>query len=221
LVLLVSIPSFIYIYQDMSPGTTKLANQIKQDWPDFTLTRGRLEVNAPMPVIIDNGDGSLTIIDTRGKDYPAIVQAFPSANFVITQDQIFQRRGGQSRVVDFMSLKFVTFTKQTLIFCMDHFAWLAVVTIIGAFPFLYLFKLLEAALAALLVLLIGLIIGTDLEYSHFFRISIYALTTPFIAQGLQKAMLPNFAYPGILFYSLFVIYLILGLRGAARGHIVL
>lgn len=221
LVLLISIPTFIYIYIDMSPGTTKLANQIRHSWPDFTLTRGRLEVNAPMPVIIDNGDGSLTIIDTRGRDYPSIVQTYPSANYVITQDHIFQRRGDQSRVIDFMSLKFLTFTKETLIFCMDHFAWLAGVTIIAAFPLLYIFKLLEAALAALFMLLLGLIIGTHLEYSHFFRISIYALTIPLIAQGLQKALLPNYHYPGILFYSLFVIYLILGLRGAARGPIVL
>lgn len=221
LVLLISIPTFVVIYRSMSPGMEKLTVQIKQSWPDFKLAQGKLEVDAAMPVIIDNGDGSLTIIDTRGQDYPAIVQSFPAANYVITQDQIFQRRGGQSRVVDFKTLSFITFNKQKLIYCMDHFEWLAVLTIIAAFPFLFLFKVLEAAMAALIILLIGLLMGTELEYSHFFRISIYALTIPFIAQGLQKALFPNFSYPVILFYSLFVIYLILGLRGATRGPIVL
>lgn len=221
LVLLISIPTFIVIYRSMSPGMEKLTGQVKQSWPEFKLAQGKLEVDAPMPVIIDNGDGSLTIIDTRGQDYPAIVQSFPAANYVITQDQIFQRRGGQSRVVDFKTLNFITFTKQKLIFCMDHFEWFAVLTIIVAFPLLFLFKVLEAALAGLILLLIALILGTELEYIHFFRISIYALTIPFIAQGLQKALLPNLPYSGILFYVLFAFYLILGWRSTARGPIVL
>lgn len=221
LVLLVTIPAFIYIYHSMSPGTEKLAGQIKKSWPDFKLTRGTLEVNAPMPLIIDNGDGSLTIIDTSGRGYPAILQVFPAANYIITRDQIFQRRGAQARVVDLKSLRFVTFSKETLIYFMDHFEWFAVLTIIGAFPLLYLFKILEAALAALLAMLSGLLFGNSLDYNQYFRISIYALTVPFIAQGLQKAVWPDCPYPGILFYALLLTYLVIGVRGATKSRIVL
>jgi len=221
LVLLVSIPTFLFIYYDMSAGVEKLAGQIRQSWPDFKLAGGVLEVDAPMPMIIDNGDGSLTIVDTSGKTYLTLLEAYPSAGYVITRDQIFQRREGRARVIDFKTLHFITFTKQILVHWMAYFRWISVLIIIFGFPFLYVFKLLEAAAAALVAMLAGFIFRSILNYSQAFRISVYALTIPFIAQGLQKALWPDCPYPSIMFYAIFLIYVVIGVRGATRSRIVL
>jgi len=221
LVLLVSIPTFLYIYIDMSAGVQKLAEQIKTGWPDFKLAQGQLRVYSVMPMVINNGDGSLTVIDTTGRAYSTILHDYPTASYIITRDQIFQRRTGQARVVDFKMTRQITFTKQTLVYCLDHFTWLGVLMIIFGFPFLYLFKILEAAAAAVVALLVGMAARARLNYEQAFRISLYALTVPFIVQGAQKALWPGCPYPGLVFYSVLFIYLVIGVIGATRSRILL
>ena len=120
----------------MSAGVKKLAGQIKDGWPDFKLSHGQLRVYNTMPMLIDNGDGSLTIIDTTGKAYTTILAEYPTASYIITRDQIFQRRNSQARIIDFKTVRSITFTKQTLVYCLINFKWLGVLIIILRFPFL-------------------------------------------------------------------------------------
>lgn len=221
LVLVVTLPTLLYIYADISGGVEKLAKQVNQSWPDFRLAQGHLQVYSESPLIIDNGDGSLTIIDTTGKSYREIFGQYPQANCIITRDQIFQRQQLQVRIIDFKMLKYFTFTKKNLITLMSYFQWFGVITVILGFPFLYLFKILEALAFALVAMLLGLITRTRLNYQQAFNISVYALTVPFIVQGLQKAFWPNFAYPNIIFYAVLLLYVVIGVSGAARSRIVL
>lgn len=223
LVLLVSAPTLIYINFDMAKGVDQLAQRVKNEWPYFKLSDGHLLVQSKEPFMFVNPDGTATVIDTRSDtDYSLIMNVYPTVNYVFTRNQILYRINGQNRIIDYASFKWLTFTKGNLVSIMQNFRWLSLLIIVLAFPALYLFKLLEALVGALAAMLIALFIQNRLAYEQAFQISVYALTLPFIIQGLQKALWPlPYPYPAILFYAVFLIYLIISVRGATRNPIML
>lgn len=219
LVLLVSIPAIVYINEGMTGGVHQWKVLIDQWCPDFKLSNGHLKVYSQMPIISDNGDGTITIIDTGGKSYQSILAEYPTASFIFTRDQIFQLRSGQPRVVDFKSVKFITLTKDNLVYMLSHFRWLNLFVVILGFPIFYLLKIVEALAGALVAMLIGFIIRSPLDYGQAFKISVYALTLPYIIECLQWAVWQDFSY--LLFCAVYLIYLVIGVRWATRSPIML
>lgn len=210
LTLIIGLPVLLFYANQMTTGTSDLIKEFSQGCPDFKLENGQLQVFAEMPLNL--GDNELPIIiDTTGQTDASIVNQYNEI-ILFTQDQYIQKQGLQTKITNFSDLKGFTITKAMVESWLPMFKWLAVIMVLVGLPGIFLFKLIEALLFALVALILGAIFKVSLNYAKALNICIYALTLPFIVQALQKVFWPEFPHPSLLFYALLITYLIVGVR---------
>ncbi|MGE5417934.1 MAG: DUF1189 domain-containing protein [Acidobacteriota bacterium] len=217
LVLLVTIPVHIYQVYGSNGMVSAVSQLIDQNIPDFSLSNGVLQVDAEMPITIAETPQNLIVIDTSGRSNQSILNDHPEG-VLFTKDQMVVKQNGQVQQISLSDLQ-VEFNKDDLFKVLPLIKTFGIVYIILGPFVIWLIKMLQVfTLMGLVALIVSAISSAELSYTESVTVAVYAMTLPFLVQGLQKVLIPTFPYPCLLYYILFIICIILGVQGAKNRN---
>lgn len=188
--------------------------------PDFAFRNGQVEFSGQMPFVIDDGEGTLVIIDTTGQTGPEALEGRLNG-ILLTKNVLYQVQGGRFQETDLSAFPF-TFTKDTMIGFVQKL-WVFI-PIGYAFWFLLQlgFKALDAVILGVVGLIYGGITGKKVDFGLGFKLGLYAMTIPIALQFIIPRFSVNPFNPpigtvGFLgWWAIAIIYLIFGLQAYFR-----
>lgn len=214
-VFLVTLPVHIYRAMQMIDDTDEIVATLKEEMPPFVLADGELKVDGQMPVVFEESD-MIIIIDTRGEMDESDLHGHNQGIF-IGQDRIVQKDGLTNQSMYFRDLGDVRFTKADLLELIPYLNIFAVSFVIFGSLAVFGFKLLQALLLSVLVLLLAKNARVKLDYAGCFNIAVYALTLPILLDGIVMAFWPAFPMFFLVYYTIACAYIVLGLRSCQEA----
>lgn len=187
-------------------------------FPAFTINKGQLSIDAPVPYVIDDPKTKkpVIIVDTSGR-YTALSQT--EAKVLITKTTAAIKDQQETRIYHF---------KPDLNFYMDQALlkqWIAkfiVFMSIFIFPFCLLFSFLYRMLEAVIYASIGNAIidkftKSGLPFDGILRLSVMAMVPPIIISTVLTCVLVSFAFEWLCYFILAMIYLGFGLSSVRKS----
>lgn len=210
LVLLVSLPVLGMYCYNLMQGIDEMTKEAAK-MPDFTFSGGKLTVNAPMPIVQENG-ASLIVIDTSNQTPPTVLDQYADGMIIYNDRMIQKQAGGSTRETKFEPFAKYSFNKAELIRAVPYLKWISVLVVVFGLIYFFLGKLLQATVFALIGLVVGAIRKTEFGYGSAFIIAIYALIWPSVIQAVLRIGFDAYPYPypGWTYWGLFLICMIAG-----------
>ncbi|MGE5405206.1 MAG: DUF1189 domain-containing protein [Candidatus Saccharibacteria bacterium] len=219
LVLLITVPVHGYQAYEMSGEFKQLAVDLAPQIPNFTLANGELQVDAKMPLILDQTEQNIIVIDTTGTTDQSILNDYPGG-FLLTKTKMYVKQtGGQITETDYTQFKDMSFNKESLLKLIPLLNVFGFLLVLLGWIWVYLCKLLQVfTIMGLITLIVSAVTSAKLKYEQSVTVATYAMTMPFVVQGIQKVLIPTFEYPSLLYYGLFIIWIVLGVLGAKNKN---
>jgi len=201
---------------DWNRGIMTALNVFKENVPNFKLENGELNVEGEMPIIIDEDQGSVFIIDTSGATDETVLDKYPSGVFISKTKFVQKQNSMQNQATSFSSLKTVTVTKS------DVEKWIGIakfgnifIVILGPI-FFFGFKFIAAFIVSLIGLLVNVFCKAKVTFGEMYKLSIYALTFSIILKVFFAVIAVKVPYFWILYYGIPLIFLGVGLSSISK-----
>ncbi len=232
LVFLVTLPVHIYLGMEMMSGIDGIGDEAQRKIPDFLLSDGELKVEGEMPIVIDEptpGTGTSSsspsgdiyiVVDTTGRmDEKSLL--YHTNGIFIGKDRLVQKDNFRNQTIYFKDFKDATFTKADM---MAYIPWLKTFSILfmilGPIT-VCIFKLIQALLLGLVAWLVAQGMKVELAYARGLNIAIYALTLPVLLDGIMEGFWPDFPMFFLVYYTIAMVYLVLGVRAYSDDELMI
>ncbi|MFZ5966907.1 MAG: DUF1189 domain-containing protein [Bacillota bacterium] len=192
---------------DINFGVNAMIDGFRDEIPDFTFQNGELEVYAEMPMILEEGEGAIVVIDTTGQTDESILDDYDSGVFLSKHKLVSKENSIQTKEFDFSQIKEFDFNKQDVERWIPFLKWMSVIAVIFILLGTIIGKLISTLFISLLGLIVNGIAKARLEYGNIYKIGIYAITLPTIIKtvmGLVSIQIPFFF---VIYYGIVVFYL--------------
>lgn len=200
----------ISIGYTINKGVASFTEEVEKGLPDFTLENGQLEVQGKMPMVLDENDESIFIIDVSGQTTPDILDNY-NEGILILKDKVIQKRNFvETRVYRFGDYKDFTITKDKIMGWLPILKGIGIIIGILTFLFFIIRKMFSALILAVIGLIISSIQKVKLSFGQLYSIGIYVLTLPIILDTFISLSTINF--PWYLYYGLAIIYMWLSIK---------
>lgn len=212
LVLLFGTPVMINISWSYNQEIDSILAAAQTDLPDFSFTRGELEVYADMPLIIPGEDQQIIIIDTTGKTKASVLDKYQSGILISRYQLINKESALKTETLNFSEIKQLTFDKADVLKWIPLLKVFWVFLLLGGLVMMILGKLLAVVILSLLGLLLSKMQKHNLTYDQSLRLSAHALTAPIIFQACKDIVYPQLPLNGLIYYTIFIIYMWLAIK---------
>lgn len=204
---------------DFQTRLQTISSSIKQELPDFELKNGKLKVEGNQPFVKDY-DGFVIAIDTTGTKDESFLNAHPAGIFV-NSEKLVSKQALEQRTFMFNELPEATFTKADVLKALPLMRWgFALI-----WPVLFILILLEKLISVYALSFFGIILQRinqiNLKYRQMWNLSLFALTLPMLLDFWLSLMGWQFQGSDIIFWTLGMLYLWLGLAGFRRTDLMI
>lgn len=183
---------------------TQVVGEIEDIIPDFNFENGRLNVDAQMPLIIDDG-GMTIIIDTSGNTDESILNNYDMA-LLIMRDQMIQKNFANQQVTDFSVFQSISFDRSDIKNLIPLAKWLFLIILAIAVPFFIAGRFISVLFISIIALIINSARNANLPYRSIYTISTYALTLPLILCTILDFANVPFLLSTLVYYLIAGIY---------------
>lgn len=201
---------------DFNKGVILMLNVFTEKMPNFTLKNGELSVDGQMPIIINEGQEPVVIIDTTGKTKETILDKYNSGIYISKTKFIQKKNPVQKTETDFASLKTLTITKAEVESWISIAKIANILIVIFGPIFFFAFKFIAAFIVSLLGLLVNAFCKAKVNFAGIYKLSIYALTFSIILKVFFAVIAIEVPYFWILYYGIPLIYLGVGLNSISK-----
>jgi hypothetical protein len=197
---------------DWNKGIITVVNEFNEKVPNFTLENGELNVEGEMPIIFEEKQESVFIVDTSGKTDETVLDKYNSGVFVSKTKFVQKKSSMQKTETSFDGLKTLTFTKAKVEKWIGYAKFVNVVIILFGPMFFFGFKFIAAFIVSLIGLIINAFCKAKVTFGEIYKLSIYALTFSIILKVFFAVIGVHVPQFWILYYGIPLIYLGLGLN---------
>jgi hypothetical protein len=187
-------------------GISELINFFQYEAPSFTLENGELNVEGSMPIVVDENDGNVFIIDTTGGTDESILDKYPNG-ILITKDELIQKENYSTKRQSFKMAQGVRITKEGLIGFFPLLRGINILIVVFGFIFHFIGKLISALLVAIAGSIISSIVNYNLTFGTQYKLSVYALTLPIIIKAVLSVLGVEIPYFWIPYYGIAIFYM--------------
>lgn len=205
-------------------GTNTMFNEAvnfldSEEAPEIKVENGRLYVDIDEPVVIEQDNQFIFILDMEG-NYDLNDLAGYGTGYLITPERIIVSQAGGAPVpFEFAGIEDMQIDKAKAIELLGTvknivYAIIIIVVIIGTI----LLKFFESLLASLIALIVNSVLNTPYTFSELYKVGIYAITLPSIIIVLINSFyLPiGFGLKILIFYGLLTVILFSALKNMSR-----
>jgi hypothetical protein len=174
---------------------------VKQELPAFTLENGELSVKGEMPMILEESESSLFMIDVTGETSPDVLDKYEEGALVLKDRVIMKESTYEVSELSFNEVD-LYLTKEDIVKWLPYFEWLGAAAALFMFFFFFLGKMVNALFISVIALIFRAIQKVELSFGGLYSMAIYALTLPVIVDVLLSAFwygLPWYFYYGTIF----------------------
>lgn len=201
----------VNIQKGINIGYTVLAEQFFPQVPEISIKSGELSTPENRPYeIVDHDKRLVAIIDTSGK-YQNLEQT--NAVILVTKHAFFYKdKSDAKKSREFsrtLNLDVKPVVIQQMVGKFINWAWVVLFPLLLLFSFIY--RLIQAALYAILGELFTLIAGVSLTYGEVFKISIFAITPAIILGTVLDWYSLSCHHMWLLYFALSMGYIIFGI----------
>lgn len=199
--------SMVRTIYDLNLNMNQTIDFFDKKVPDFKLENGELTVKGRMPLIIDEKNGDITIIDTTGRTNESVLDKYEKGTFV-SKDKIVRKESElQKREYYFSAAKEVTVTKNNVRGLVPLLKWIYVITVLFGLLGFFISKLLNALFLSIIVAITFKVSSIGLTFKDVYKLSLYALTLPIIISTILDIIPVYVPYFWILYYGIALYYL--------------
>lgn len=210
------IDTIVGVKQFVDDLKTEEANEL----PFFTFTDGELFVEGAMPLIVQEDDTSILIIDTTGRTNPDILDDYQTGVLILNDRLVQKENSIQTSEISFKEFRGFDFDKYQFINWIDLISGFLVVGLIIIFIFYLLFFYLGKMFSALLLSVFGLIFKaiqkSKISYGQLYSAGIYALTLPVIIDIILSLFDYNLAW--YFYYAIALIFLWVAIKFVKKAE---
>lgn len=190
----------------------EMADDLKTNVPEFRLENGEFSFEGEMPHYISSSINELFVIDTTGKVTVSELKDVDTA-ILITRDKVYFKRSKlETREFNLTELKGFTLTKTDVLELMPKLSIIVAVFLAFGFIFALGWKLINAAIMALLGLIANTVFKGKLKFGNLMNICIYAITLPMLLQlavNLYGYPIPN---SWMIYWVISILYEVLAIK---------
>jgi hypothetical protein len=193
----------VYLY---SQGLNEIIAEFAYSVPDFELDNGRLRVEGPMPLYVDQSEDFLFVIDTSGQLSAAVLDGHADGVF-ISAYELVDKTAYEISVIRFADLPAFRLTKSGVEQWLPLLRWVNLFIVLFGITFSFLGKLVSAFLVGLAGMIMVSVQKIQVGFDQLYKLSIYALTLPMLLKllvGLTGQTVPGF---NLLYYSIALVFL--------------
>ena len=201
---------------DFNMGIFVASNVFKEKVPNFTLENGELNVEGQMPIIINDGQASVVIIDTSGKSDETVLDKYSSGVFISKTKFVQKKSYIQKTETNFASLKTITITKAQVETWIGLIKYGNIFIVVLGPIFFFAFKFIAAFIVSLFGLIINAFFKAKVNFTQMYKLSIYALTFSIILKVFFAVISVQVPHFWILYYGIPLIYLGVGLNSISK-----
>ncbi|MFS0780905.1 DUF1189 domain-containing protein [Bacillus sp. 1P06AnD] len=181
LVLLSTIPTFIYSTSTVKDGVTTFKETVDEDLPYFVIKDGKLETDEKKQ-IEHSSDHFKVFFDGTGHLTAKMVEAQSTNAFALLESEMVIVSNGHMQTQPYTLFQGFSIDQKQIVDFLDSMgSFLYVIMFIfGIISFIFAagIKFVEISLIALIVKLLAASYNPKLEYRHFWRITAYCTTLP-------------------------------------------
>ena len=197
---------------DFNRGIIVALSDFKEKVPNFTLENGELNVEGQMPIIINEGQASVVIIDTSGKSEGNVLDKYSSGVFISKTKFIQKKNAIQKTETDFANLRTLTITKPQVESWIGLAKYANIFIVVFGPIFFFAFKFISAFIVTLLGLIINAFFKAKVNFAELYKLSIYALTFSIMLKVFFAVISIEVPHFWMLYYGIPLIYLGVGLN---------
>ncbi len=199
----------------LNNGINTFISKVETELPDFTLSNGVLHVEGKMPIILNEENEDLFIIDTSGVTTPDILVNEPAGILVLKDEVIVKQNAFQIQTYRFSDIG-LDLNKDVVLQWLPILKWLGV--IVGALVLIFFMigKLFSALILSLIGLIISAVRSLRLTFGNLYSIAIYSLTLPVILHILLAIFDINLRW--YLYYGIAIIIAILAINNIKKAE---
>lgn len=175
--------------------------------PEFKLSNGQLEVDAQMPLILQQDSNGVIIVDTTGQTTEAYLEDRPQG-MLITRDELFiKQSGSRYRTIFFKDLEIDQFTKtdgkKLMNQILPYLRYLPALLFILGMTFFIFVSFFFLMILTFIGQILSSVQNKDLSFRKVFNITTHAMTFPLILV-LGNSLLNQ----GIPFFGLICFFIV-------------
>ncbi|MEQ8154184.1 MAG: DUF1189 domain-containing protein [Clostridiaceae bacterium] len=211
LTLVTGIISYIRPAFDYYKFMTLVESEINNDFPEFVLHNGVLDVKEEEPIIITKENKPPIIIDTSGKTSVSVMNNYRECILILRKEVYYKKDGGKIDKASFELLDDMYLDKkktQESIPMLKNAAFLIIFLAPALNIILNLFLALTVSLAGIMF---NCMIQCPLTYKTIYKISIYSLTSSIVLGAILKGSELSISFRYYVFIFLGAVYVIIAI----------
>ncbi|RBW71047.1 DUF1189 domain-containing protein [Bacillus taeanensis] len=182
---------------------------VKQELPAFTLQNGELSVEGEMPMVLEETQSSLFMIDVTGEISSDVLDQYEEGALVLKDRVIMKESSYEKREFTFNELE-INLTKEDIVTWLPYLEWLGAAAGIFMFFFFFIGKMSSALVISVMSLIFRAIEKASLSFGGLYSMAIYALTLPVILDVLLSIFW--YGTPWYLYYGIVFLYMWFGIK---------
>ncbi len=197
---------------DYNRSVSDILVMFNEKAPDFTFDQGELKATGKMPVVIEQSKDMIVIVDTTGKTDISALDKYETGVLITKNKMIDKKSKVEQRVYLFDSYKDWKFTKADVARWLPLLRWFSVGIVFFTVAGLFVLKLIDALILAVIGLLMYSIMKVKLTFGDLYKLSLYYLTLPIVVHTVlivTRVGIPSFTF---IYYLIALVYLF----GAAK-----
>jgi len=183
--------------------------------PDFTFSKGQLNVQGEMPIIFEEENNTLIYIDTENEVDASVLDNYTSG-IILTKDKMIQKENSMKvTTVNLKDMKDFSFDKSDVSPLLSTLKTVGTILMFIFFPiFSFVSRLLVGGFVIMGLggLIISAILKKNFKYTECVKLGLYSLTVPFIIEIILSIFDFKFYGFSILYYGIAFLYLFLGVQ---------
>lgn len=201
----------IEVYSIVNQTGDEIIARVREEFPDFRLENGQLEVYAEMPIIIDGSPP--VVIDTRpGIDAEDILYQYDNA-ILITRDKYIVKSYLRRQELSWSMVNFGgPMTRGNFAEIVENFRMILNIVLVIASVIIFIIIIAGNFINALIVSVLGAIFnaarGTGLSYRNILKISIYSMTLPLTVGAVLKMFRISVPFWYVFFLAVCSVYIL-------------
>lgn len=208
LCLMIGIISSILTVIPFTKGIDILKDNFVTDIPYFEFDNGELKVESDEPIIIEESEGYIFIVDTTNETDESILDQYEAGMYIGKDRMVTKRNMVQKESFEFSQIKELSFTKYDIQGYIHYLKYFSILIVFFILIWTIIGKLFSTLVISVIGLIINAIVKSELEYSDIYKLGIYSITLPSIIKLITKYTLPDIPFFSILYYGIVIFYLV-------------
>jgi hypothetical protein len=192
---------------DFNFAITQVIGHFQTDVPEFTLENGELNIDGEMPMIFEEQNDDVLIIDTRENADETALDKYGSGMLITKYEFIQKHVGGGLERQSFSTIPGLRLSKESITGFLPKLRFINIFIVVFGVIFHFIGKVISALWLGIAGMVICASLKVKLDFSNQYKLGIYALTVPIILKALLKILRITIPYFWVLYYGIAIFYL--------------